>query len=65
MKTLKLMCAVLSLATLVFACPTSISCPADRAEMHKVGRRILRPGPLRDLSAHEFCRRGPPGAFSL
>ncbi len=37
MKALKLMCAVLCLATLVFACPMSISCPADRAEMHKVG----------------------------
>lgn len=37
MKTLKLMCAVLSLMPLVFACPVSISCPADRGEMHKVG----------------------------
>jgi hypothetical protein len=27
----------LSLATIVFACPVSISCPADRGEMHKVG----------------------------
>ena len=25
------------MATLLFACPVSISCPADRAEMHKVG----------------------------
>ena len=37
MKTLKLACTILSLATLVFACPSSISCPADRGEMHKVG----------------------------
>jgi hypothetical protein len=36
-KTLKLACTVLSLATLVFACPSSISCPADRGQMHKVG----------------------------
>jgi hypothetical protein len=25
------------MATLLFACPVSISCPADRGEMHKVG----------------------------
>ena len=37
MKTLKVACSVFSLATLLFACPTSISCPADRAEMYKVG----------------------------
>ncbi len=37
MKSLKVACAVLSLATIVFACPVSISCPADRGEMHKVG----------------------------
>jgi hypothetical protein len=37
MKTLKLTGAVLALATLVFACPSSISCPADHGEMHKVG----------------------------
>jgi hypothetical protein len=36
-KTLKLACTVLSLATLLFACPFSIFCPADRGEMHKVG----------------------------
>jgi hypothetical protein len=27
----------LTLATLLFACPFSIFCPADRGEMHKVG----------------------------
>jgi hypothetical protein len=37
MKTVKVACSVLSLATLLFACPVSISCPADRAEMYKVG----------------------------
>jgi hypothetical protein len=36
-KLLKLLCIVLSLVTLVFACPSSISCPADRGEMHKIG----------------------------
>jgi len=36
-KTLTVACTVLSLATLLFACPVSISCPADRCEMHKVG----------------------------
>jgi hypothetical protein len=36
-QTLKVACSVLSLATLLFACPVSISCPADRSEMHKVG----------------------------
>jgi hypothetical protein len=36
-KILKVACTVLSLATLLFACPVSISCPADRSEMHKVG----------------------------
>jgi hypothetical protein len=37
MKSLKIIITVLSLATLLFACPTSVSCPADRSEMHKVG----------------------------
>ncbi|MGH9504656.1 MAG: hypothetical protein ACRD20_17520 [Terriglobales bacterium] len=37
MKMLKVACAVLGMATLIFACPTSISCPADREEMYKVG----------------------------
>jgi hypothetical protein len=36
-KSLKLATVVLSLATLLFACPLSVSCPADKAEMHKVG----------------------------
>jgi hypothetical protein len=36
-KSLKVACTVLSMATLLFACPVSISCPADRGEMHKVG----------------------------
>jgi hypothetical protein len=36
-KTLQVACTVLSLATLLFACPVSISCPADRSEMYKVG----------------------------
>jgi hypothetical protein len=36
-KILRVACVVLSLATLLFACPVSISCPADRSEMHKVG----------------------------
>ena len=34
---LKLACTVLSLATVLFACPISVSCPADHGEMHKVG----------------------------
>ncbi len=37
MKTLKVACTVLSLAMMVFACPSSISCPADHGEMHKIG----------------------------
>jgi hypothetical protein len=37
MKSLKVAITVLSLATLLFACPSSVSCPADRAEMYKVG----------------------------
>jgi hypothetical protein len=37
MKSLKVSAAVLGLATLVFACPLSVSCPADHVDMHKVG----------------------------
>lgn len=37
MKSLKVSVIVMSLATLLFACPLSVSCPADHAEMHKVG----------------------------
>ncbi len=37
MKFLKVAITALSLATLLFACPFSVSCPADHAEMHKVG----------------------------
>lgn len=37
MKTLKVACTILSLVTLLFACPVSISCPADHGEMHKIG----------------------------
>jgi hypothetical protein len=37
MKLLKVVITLLSLATLLFACPFSVSCPADRAEMYKVG----------------------------
>lgn len=44
MRTLKLVCAVLSLMSFVFACPVSISCPADRGEMHKVGDEYSRLG---------------------
>jgi hypothetical protein len=37
MRLLKASVVVFSLATLLFACPFSVSCPADHAEMHKVG----------------------------
>lgn len=37
MKSVKIAMTVVSLVTLLFACPTSVSCPADRAEMYKVG----------------------------
>ncbi|MGA8308912.1 MAG: hypothetical protein WB755_02705 [Terriglobales bacterium] len=37
MKSVKIAITVVSLVTLLFACPTSVSCPADRAEMYKVG----------------------------
>ena len=37
MKSLRVSAAVLCLATLVFACPVSVSCPADHVDMHKVG----------------------------
>lgn len=37
MKSLRVSAAVLGLATLVFACPLSVSCPADHVDMHKVG----------------------------
>lgn len=37
MKSVKIAITVVSLMTLLFACPTSVSCPADRAEMYKVG----------------------------
>jgi hypothetical protein len=37
MKSLKVAITALSLATLLFACPFSVSCPADRAEMYKIG----------------------------
>jgi hypothetical protein len=36
-KTLKLACTVLSLGTLLFSCPVSVECPADHAEMYKIG----------------------------
>jgi len=42
--TLKLALTVSSLATLLFACPVSISCPADHGEMHKVGDEYSRLG---------------------
>ncbi len=37
MKLLRLAISIAGLAILAFACPFSISCPADRTEMHKVG----------------------------
>ena len=37
MKLFKVAVIVMSLATLLFACPTSVSCPADHAEMQRVG----------------------------
>jgi hypothetical protein len=37
MKSVKIAITVVSLVTLLFACPNSVSCPADRAEMYKVG----------------------------
>ena len=37
MKSVKLLAVVMSLATLLFACPFSITCPADHADMHQVG----------------------------
>jgi hypothetical protein len=37
MQSLKIAMIVLSLATLLFACPSSVTCPADHADMHKVG----------------------------
>jgi hypothetical protein len=37
MKSLKIAITVLSLAALLFACRSSVSCPADHAEMYKVG----------------------------
>jgi hypothetical protein len=37
MKSLNLAITVVNLAALLFACPVSIYCPADRGEMHKVG----------------------------
>jgi hypothetical protein len=37
MKSLKVAITALSLATLLFACPFSVSCPADHAEMYKIG----------------------------
>ncbi len=37
MKSVKLSAVVMSLATVVFACPFSVTCPADHADMHKVG----------------------------
>jgi hypothetical protein len=37
MKSMKVLISALSLATLLFACPFSVSCPADHADMHKVG----------------------------
>jgi hypothetical protein len=45
MKSLKVSIAVLSLATLLFACPSSVTCPADHADMHKVGED--NSGPVR------------------
>lgn len=36
-KSVKLSVVVISLATLLFACPFSVSCPADHIDMHKVG----------------------------
>jgi hypothetical protein len=41
MKLLNVAITVVSLATLLFACPSSISCPADRAEMHQIGDEYL------------------------
>ncbi len=37
MQSLQVAAAVLGLTTVLFACPLSVSCPADNAEMHKVG----------------------------
>ena len=37
LKLLNVAVSVVSLATLLFACPSSISCPADRAEMYQIG----------------------------
>ena len=37
MKSVKLSGVVMSLATVLFACPFSVTCPADHADMHKVG----------------------------
>jgi hypothetical protein len=37
MKSLRVSVVVISLATVLFACPFSVSCPADHVDMHKVG----------------------------
>jgi hypothetical protein len=37
MKSVKVAITVFTLVTLLFACPSSVSCPADHAEMYKVG----------------------------
>ncbi|MGA9800971.1 MAG: hypothetical protein WBQ68_18285 [Terriglobales bacterium] len=36
-KSFKVTCVILILETLLFACPVSVSCPADHSEMHRVG----------------------------
>lgn len=36
--------AVLNFATFLFACPFSITCPADHADMHQVG--VDNSGPI-------------------
>jgi hypothetical protein len=40
-KSLKVVCSVFVLTMLVFACPSSISCPADHGEMHKIGDEYM------------------------
>src|ERR1700722_2426617 len=45
MKSIRISVAVLGLATLLFACPNSVSCPADHAEMHEVSEDSS--GPVR------------------
>ena len=46
MNLLKAFVVVVSLATVLLACPFSVSCPADHAEMHRVGEDNSGPAHL-------------------